>query len=284
MFKIGDFSRLTQVTIKALRYYDDLGLLKAERVDPETGYRYYSAAQVPRLNRILALKDLGLSLDQIGQFLDADLSVEQLRALLLVKQGEIRDTLEREAARLGRIEARLRQLADQAAAVEDVVVKRVDAQRVAALRRILPGRSAVVGLFQELAGYQRRHGLAATSWTVVWHDPDFRETDVDAEAAFATADPLPPDDQIRASSLPAVDAMACVVHQGPPTTLGRACLALVNWIEANGYRVVGPERIRPLDPIGPIRFDSVVELQFPVDRDPGGSSTVASDVSPASRR
>ena len=79
MFKIGDFSRLTQVTVKALRHYDRLGLLAPEAIDPETGYRYYSGAQVPRLSRILALKDLGFSLEQVGTLLDADLSPAQLR-------------------------------------------------------------------------------------------------------------------------------------------------------------------------------------------------------------
>ncbi len=66
MFKIGDFSKLSLVSVKTLRYYDELGLLKPARVDEFTGYRYYSASQMPRLNRILALKDLGLSLEQVG--------------------------------------------------------------------------------------------------------------------------------------------------------------------------------------------------------------------------
>lgn len=59
MFKISDFSRLSLVSAKALRYYDELGLLKPARVDESTGYRYYAASQLPRLNRILALKDPG---------------------------------------------------------------------------------------------------------------------------------------------------------------------------------------------------------------------------------
>lgn len=61
MFKIGEFSKLSQVSVKALRYYDELGLLKPASVDRFTAYRYYSADQRPRLNRILALKDLGIA-------------------------------------------------------------------------------------------------------------------------------------------------------------------------------------------------------------------------------
>jgi DNA-binding transcriptional MerR regulator len=265
MFRIGDFSRLTQVTVKALRHYDQLGLLTPAQVDQETGYRYYSATQASRLNRILALKDLGLALDQIGQFLDADLSPEQLRALLLIKQRETRRHLEEERTRLARIEARLRQIEEPARPAYDVVVKRSEAVRVASLRAILPERRAIRTLFAPLGAYRERHGLRVTDTTVIWHDPDFRETDVDVEATFATEDPLPPHADIRARVLPAAESLACVVYQGPPEQTGRACRALLAWIEANDYRVAGPERVRALERGGDGQ-DSVAELQWPVER------------------
>ena len=140
MFKIGEFSRLTQVTVKALRHYDRLGLLPPAHIDQFTGYRSYSAAQLPRLNRLLALKDLGLALEQIGPFLDADLSPEQLRTLLVIKQSETRRRLEEESGRLARIEARLRQMTEPSQLACDVVMKRVEAQPVVSLRRTLPDR------------------------------------------------------------------------------------------------------------------------------------------------
>ena len=278
MFKIGDFSRLTQVTVKALRHYDDLGLLKPAHVDSFTGYRYYTAAQLPRLNRILAWKDLGLSLDQIGQFLDADLSAEPLRALLLVKRQEVRASLAEETARLGRIEARLRQLTDSAAPGDDVVLKRIESQPVAGLRKTLPARAAIGELFRTLAMYQRRHGLVATAWTAVWHDPDFRETEIDAEATFSSTDRLPPDAQIQAGELVAVETMACVAYQGSGESIGRACRAVMNWIDLNGFRLVGPERVRSLGESGPVRSDSVVELQFPVEKDRSRSLEVRNEL------
>ncbi len=262
MFQIGDFSRLTHVTVKALRHYDRLGLLTPLHVAPATGYRFYSAAQLPRLNRLLALKDLGLSLEQIGPFLDAELSAEQLRALLLVKQAEISRQLEADEARLARIDARLRQLQDGDPGY-DVVVKPVGAQRVASLRGTLPDRSAIRTLFQQLSAYQQRYGLTSTSWMAIWHDPDFREADIDAEATFATADPLPPDHAIRERELPKIETMASIVHQGAPGTISRACMSLLGWIEANGYQVAGSERVRQLERGWP---ESIVELQIPVAR------------------
>jgi len=89
MFKIGEFSKLSQVTVKTLRYYDEIGLLKPAKVDRFTSYRYYSADQLPRLNRILALKDLGLSLAQVAQLLDGDLPPAQIRGMLRLKQAEL---------------------------------------------------------------------------------------------------------------------------------------------------------------------------------------------------
>ncbi len=70
MFKIGEFSRLTQVSVRMLRHYDQLNLLKPAQVDTFTDYRYYSAGQLPRLNRILALQDLGFTLAQVKDMLE----------------------------------------------------------------------------------------------------------------------------------------------------------------------------------------------------------------------
>ena len=102
--QIGDFSKLTFVTVKTLRYYDEIGLLKPERVDEFTGYRYYSASQLPRLNRIVALKNMGLSLEEVARLLKDDVSVAHILDLLHIKQAEIKERLGREAERLARVE------------------------------------------------------------------------------------------------------------------------------------------------------------------------------------
>ena len=70
MFTIGEFARLAGVSVRTLRHYDDIGLLRPVTVDPDTGYRGYSAEQLGRLNRVMALKDLGLSLTQARRLLD----------------------------------------------------------------------------------------------------------------------------------------------------------------------------------------------------------------------
>src|SRR5437763_15527085 len=79
--KIGEFARLGMVAVSALRYYDEVGLLKPAGVDRWTGYRYYTPEQLPALYRILALKDLGLSLEQIRVLLGETLPAAQIRGM-----------------------------------------------------------------------------------------------------------------------------------------------------------------------------------------------------------
>src|SRR5512134_1184105 len=114
MFKIGEFSRLSRVSVRMLRHYDQLGLLTPSQTDPFTGYRYYSAEQLPRLNRIIALRDLGFSLEQIAGMLDEDLSTDQLLGMLKLKRSEVEQQMQEEQARLARLEARIRQMNEPA--------------------------------------------------------------------------------------------------------------------------------------------------------------------------
>jgi DNA-binding transcriptional MerR regulator len=113
MIKIGEFSKLSHVSIKALRYYDEVNLLKPIEVDKSSSYRYYPANQLPRLYRILALKDLGLSLEQVAQVLNEGVSPEQLRGMPRLKYAELQQHLAAEQARLQRVEAWLNTIAQE---------------------------------------------------------------------------------------------------------------------------------------------------------------------------
>src|SRR5512135_3005622 len=143
MFKIGDFSRISRVSVKALRYYDEVGLLKPSQIDRFTSYRYYTVDQLPRLNRILALKDLGFSLEQIARLLDEAISPAELRGMLRLKQGELQQQVEEQQARLIRIEARLRQIEQEATMpTYDVVIKTIEPQTVSYVHEVIPNLDA----------------------------------------------------------------------------------------------------------------------------------------------
>jgi DNA-binding transcriptional MerR regulator len=160
MIKIGDFARLAQVSIRLLRHYDEIGLLRPVYVDHSTGYRYYSLDQMSHLHRILALKDLGLSLEQIIDLMSEAITSEQIRGILLLKRAELRQYIETEQLRLARVEARLRHLDEtpELPAVE-VVLKSVRPEHVISLRRALPLPQSPAALFQQARPFLREMGL-----------------------------------------------------------------------------------------------------------------------------
>src|SRR5215469_15236999 len=103
MFKIGEFSRLVQIPVPTLRFYDQVGLLKPVEVDRSSGYRYYSASQLPRVHRILALKGLGFSLEQIALVLAEGLSPEQMRGMLRLRHAQISQQLAEAQSQLAEV-------------------------------------------------------------------------------------------------------------------------------------------------------------------------------------
>ena len=174
--RIGEFARLGQVSVSALRYYSDAGLLKPAHTDRWTGYRYYDLDQLPSLNRILALKDLGLSLEDIGRLMGDELPPEQIRALLRVKQAEMREQSRELMERLSRVEARIQQIELEGKMPDyDVVIKRVGPIRGAVLHDTLLGNQSgdmnYTYLFDEVADHMRKHGATKSAPVIdLWYD------------------------------------------------------------------------------------------------------------------
>src|SRR5687768_9271222 len=110
MFRIGEFSRIARVSARLLRFYDEIGLLTPAHADPQTGYRSYTVAQLGQLNRILVLKDLGFSLDQVRDILRKSVGPAELRSMLLLRRNDVEQALAVEAQRLRHIETRIAQL------------------------------------------------------------------------------------------------------------------------------------------------------------------------------
>ena len=265
MFKIGDFSKLSQVSVKALRYYDQIGLLKPAGVDELSGYRYYTAGQLPRLNRILALKDLGFSLEQIINLMKQEVPTSELRGMLKLKQAEVARTVQAEQERLARVESRLRQLEEGNSKVYDVVLKRVEPMHVASIRDIVPRADDIRLLFDELLGYMAAHNARAMCGLTIWHDGDCKQRNTDGEAVIETADPLPESDRVRVHELAGVETMACIAQEGPFELLIEAYGALMLWIETNRYVINGLTREVYIRYAGD-PSKNVAEVQIPVKK------------------
>lgn len=113
MLSIGEFAMHGGVSVRMLRHYDALGLLVPAAVDEWSGYRRYEPVQLARLNRVVTLKDLGFTLEQIGPILDADVSAAQLRAMLLMRRAQLAQQIADDHATLDDIERRLRMIEEE---------------------------------------------------------------------------------------------------------------------------------------------------------------------------
>ena len=245
MLKIGDFSQLAQVSVRTLRYYDEMGLLKPAQTDRFTDYRYYSLEQLGRLNRILALKELGFSLEQVARLVHDNVPPAQLRGMLVLKQAELAREVEDSQRRMARVEARLRQIEGEATpSPYEVVLKEAPAQTIAGVRRIIPTladmehRCALVfaHLYDWLAEQPFR---TPPPELVLYHNREYTEQNIDMEAAVvldkaALHALVPRAGELRVASLPGA-TLASTVHHGRIEAVTDAIIALFAWCDVNGY-------------------------------------------------
>ena len=276
MFQIGTFSKIAQVSGRLLRYYDEIGLLSPEATDPETGYRYYSARQLPRLNRILVLKELGLSLEQISRLLDQHITVDEIRGMMALRKAQIEQTLQEEMARLRAVETRLQQIDTHGQVQEpDVVLKAIPAQQFLAVRDMLHGIGAIRRLERMVStvvpakvGYNSLDHVALVVHSLVF-DPEA----LDVEVGYLLTGKAP--QSVRLSeeyvltqcTLPAIDTMATLVHIGQNSDISRSYGALGTWIEQHGWQISGEGRhtlmqLASSDEEG----EAVTEIQLPVTK------------------
>ncbi|MEU9125547.1 MerR family transcriptional regulator [Streptomyces sp. NPDC048506] len=270
MFTIGDFARHGRVSVRMLRHYDATGLLRPAHVDATTGYRYYTAGQLSRLNRVIALKDLGFTLQQVQDIVDEKISTEELRGMLRLRQAELEATMAATAARLVRVEARLRSIESEGhMPSNDVVIKSVSAIRVAELTATAASFAPedigpVIGpLYDELFSRLATAGITPSGPGIAsYEDAPQGGGAIIVHAAVQVAAPVQ-DGPVRVLDLPPVDEAAAIVHRGSMDTVLPTAQALARWIDGNGYRSTGyPREVNLECPEN--RDDWVTELQAPV--------------------
>ncbi len=249
--KIGDFSRLTGITVKTLRYYDELGILKPAGVDSFTGYRSYSADQVPRLYRIIALKDMGLSLEEIARLLQDDVSITHILDILHIKQEALKKRLEDESEHLKWLEAWIRETENgNELPAYQVTLKKVLPQPVVTVRTMIPNTfdpkpvaakilPAVSGLFNHILNSNARVVGPAIG---MFHGETYETPEFDWELALPVSQEVPSTDEYQYKELAGYDQVVSLIHQGGVNSGAPANRALVRWFEANPYRIIGPRR------------------------------------------
>jgi DNA-binding transcriptional MerR regulator len=232
-----------------LRHYDAIGLLRPARVDPSTGYRYYDVAQLPRLHRAVALKELGFTLEQVTAVLDEQVSAAELRGMLRLRRAQLQEQIASDAERLARVEARLLVIGMEGAAPSDeVIVRHVPAVRVAAVSDLAPGYGpehigpVILPLYERLLG---QAGAAAAGPPIAFYtDPAGSEVagcdGIVVHAAVPVAPGVSVDGCVMVD-LPPIEA-ATIVHRGPMANIVPTAHSLTTWIGAHGYRSGGYSR------------------------------------------
>jgi DNA-binding transcriptional MerR regulator/effector-binding domain-containing protein len=272
MFLTGEFSKISRVSKRTLQYYDEIGLLQPAHTDHKTGYRYYSAQQLPTLNRILALKELGLTLQQISRMLADDISDDEINGMLLMQKAELEKQLQADLERFRRIESRLQKQNHDG---PDVVLKSIPQLEILSVKHFCLNSTDGFNFI----GYLVQHLPAKVGIRNLGHFIALAEIDefiaenIDLEFGFLVQGQVPDSTALgdgiilTKRKLPPVQTMATAVHVGHPQSSNIAYSALGTWIENNQYRIIGNQREIYIELPRPGREQEIVlEIQFPVEK------------------
>ena len=271
MFTVGEFSRIARVSKRLLRYYDQIGLFGPARTDDMTGYRFYNSTQLPELNRIISLKEMGFTLEEIQKAIDDDISVKELTRLLTLKKSEIEKAVDQQLAVIQRIESRLDSYGGKAPEYE-IVLKDIEAVDYLFFREVCPtpaeGQQVVAALIENVSQTRREIGHLM----FIMQSDGFEQENVDSKFGYIL-DGAPKGDyhiklgkskfRLEVEHLAPVPMAATLAYRGDLNTIETAYHALGQWIEQNDYRICGLWREVVLDV--PLSFDAIVlEIQVPV--------------------
>jgi DNA-binding transcriptional MerR regulator len=279
MFSIGEFAGLGRVSVRMLRHYDAIGLLRPAHVDPYSGYRFYTAAQLRLLNRVTALKDLGFSLQQVQTLIDEKVDTAELRGMLRLRRAELAARMEQDTVRLAQVDARLRMIESEGHMdTGDVVLKSIPAMRVAMLAATATSYDHPTSISENLSPlYPRlmelmdKHNVPMIGAPIAYYTPapsQPGDETIAVHAAFPIGDvPVPDDAGFEAVVLPPVEQAATAIHHGAMSEAFRTGQKLAEWIDDNGFRAVDPGfAVEVYLDCPPGEFDKwVTEMQVPVN-------------------
>jgi len=273
MIKIGEFSQLSRVSIKTLRYYDRIGLLKPKRVDTLTGHRFYSLDQLHHLNRILALKALGLSLEQIQDVLADDLSDSQLVTMLVVKQAELLQTLSDIQKQVDLLDTRIQYVQQEGKMPDyEVIIRTIPAQRVLSIRQILKNGGMIEPLLQDIYEVLKAQQIESTGeWMTLYHHEGFRSENLDVEVAIPIGDleiervKLDDSRELTVRTIEGHDTVATVIERGENDSWAKSYHALADYLKEHDYDLILPTREVYLTD-NDAQSEWLVEIQYPLKK------------------
>ena len=255
MFKIGEFSKLCGLSIDTLYHYEKMKILIPDNINEYTGYRSYDAAQLVTVNKLLALKDAGFSLDEIAKILNNNLSNSVLLEMLEIKALSLENELKSKRERLERLHTNIFLIKNGGIPVmNEISIKRVEPVFAASIRKSFTKDrfdeelemmwSDVNRHIDEKGGRRTIPCMMIyyTGWVDLVNWTDTGEQPLDVEVVEPMIRPIEGNKIVRVYELPAVQKMACIVHKGPFTSISKTNEMLYDWIKNNGYIAVGTLR------------------------------------------
>ncbi|MGN1031494.1 MAG: MerR family transcriptional regulator [Butyricicoccaceae bacterium] len=271
MLKIGDFSKLSRVSIRMLRHYDEIGILKPCSIDPFTGYRYYSEDQLPIAGRIAALRDMGFSLADTGEILKCYGDREVVDQYLRVRQAELTALMEQTAIRLRLLEsARKRLRKDDNSMEYNVTLKTLPERCAASVRMTIPSYDQEGMMWSILVSETAPLNIQADDpcyCSATFYDREYKEHDVDVEVQKTVKGRYPDTEHVRFKIMPPV-TVASATYKGSYSKVGEVNAAVAAWIRDNNYEYDGPAffiyHVSPHETQNPDEF--VTEICYPVKK------------------
>jgi len=271
MLKIGDFSKLSRISIRMLRHYDEIGLLIPKSTDPFTGYRYYGEDQLPAAGQINALKDMGFGLSAIGEILKSYDDPQKMAEFLSVKKAEVKAEAEETAHRLLLLETAIRRLRKDGTTMSyNVNLKTLPKRYVASVRKIIPAydqESALWNIMMRETAPQKIQPTENCYSLAIFHDEGYKESDVDVEIQLTVKGNYQDTENVVFKTVPAIE-VASTTYKGSYEQLTEVNQAVANWVNDNGYEFNGAMfciyHVSPAQTQNPDEL--VTEVCYPVKR------------------
>lgn len=263
LYKIGMFANMNRVTIKTLRYYDEQKLLVPVYVDEENGYRYYAAGQMAQLHRIIALKNMGFSIDDIRNIMDG----AEEKSFLLAKKQEILKEIAVLTDKLSQVESYLARESMNLSA--PVLIKEIPEVIVCTMKRRIKSYDALFELMPQMGAQMEmlECKCAQPAYCFTHYlEPGYKEEDILVEICEAVTEKKHDFREIAFKVFPKVPMAACVFHKGSYNTLHKSYAILLQYIEENGHEICGNIRESYIDGVWNKETENewLTEIQIPV--------------------
>ena len=272
MFRIGEFSKLTQVSIRMLRYYDESGLLKPAEVDKFTGYRMYSAKQIPILQKIVFLRDSKFKVSEIKDIILKGESIN-IAEELEKKKKEIQKEIDLEKKRIVKIENAISEFEKSNLKIHcNINFKKVEKIIILSVREVIPTYFHEGTLWDKLFDYINREKISIKhdmyNNVSLYHDIEHKDKNVDVEVGVIVDKVGENKGEFVYREVEGVEKMAYAMVYGPYKNLAKAYEMLAYYLEShNECMAKKPSRqishIGVCDTKNPEEF--LTEIQIPLE-------------------